>query len=70
MNLVIAQLCFFPCLVDLKTLVIKNLSEETTAETLKSAVKEAVTARVILDKETGASKRWEASGRSFTVARV
>ncbi|XP_034469161.1 nucleolin-like isoform X2 [Hippoglossus hippoglossus] len=44
--------------VDLKTLVIKNLSEKTTAETLKSAVKEAVTARVILDKETGASKRF------------
>ncbi|XP_062259547.1 nucleolin-like isoform X2 [Platichthys flesus] len=44
--------------VDLKTLVIKNLSETTTAETLKSAVKEALTARVILDKDTGASKRF------------
>ncbi|XP_060940971.1 nucleolin-like isoform X2 [Limanda limanda] len=44
--------------VDLKTLVIKNLAETTTAETLKSAVKEALTARVILDKDTGASKRF------------
>ncbi|XP_069366842.1 nucleolin-like isoform X2 [Paralichthys olivaceus] len=44
--------------VDSKTLIIKKLSEKTTAETLKSAVKGALTARVAVDKETGASKRF------------
>ncbi|XP_069366844.1 nucleolin-like isoform X4 [Paralichthys olivaceus] len=44
--------------VDSKTLIIKKLSEKTTAETLQSAVKGALTARVAVDKETGASKRF------------
>ncbi|XP_073346676.1 nucleolin-like [Pagrus major] len=40
------------------TLVVMGLAEKTSAETLKSAFEGAVSARVILDKETGASKKY------------
>lgn len=36
-----------------------GLAEKTSAETLKNAFERALSARVILDKETGVSKRWE-----------
>lgn len=41
-----------------KTLVVKHLAENTTAETLKSAFDGALSARIILDKETKVSKRY------------
>ncbi|XP_020505144.2 nucleolin [Labrus bergylta] len=44
--------------VQSKTLMVSGLAEKTTAETLKSAFDGALSARVILDKETGVSKRF------------
>ncbi|CAJ1071910.1 nucleolin-like [Xyrichtys novacula] len=44
--------------VESKTLVVFDLSKKTTAESLKSAFEEALSARVIVDKETGVSKRF------------
>ncbi|XP_074544488.1 nucleolin-like [Halichoeres trimaculatus] len=41
-----------------KTLVVKHLDENTTAETLQSAFEGALSARIILDKETKVSKRY------------
>lgn len=41
-----------------KTLIVTNLAEKTTAETLKSAFEGALSARVVVDKETGLSKRF------------
>ncbi|KAM8727789.1 nucleolin-like isoform 2-T2 [Acanthopagrus schlegelii] len=40
------------------TLIVMGLAQKTTAETLKSAFEGASSARVILDKETGASKKY------------
>ncbi|XP_056247265.1 nucleolin-like [Seriola aureovittata] len=39
-----------------KTLIVRGLAEKTTAETLKGAFEEALSARVTVDKETGVSK--------------
>ncbi|XP_071349004.1 nucleolin-like isoform X2 [Trachinotus anak] len=39
-----------------KTLIVRGLSQKTTAETLKSSFEGALSARVIMDKETGVSK--------------
>ena len=61
MKILKPELCFILCLADLKSLIIGNLSEKTTAETLKSAFEGALTARVAVDKETGASKMWVAA---------
>ncbi|XP_067330751.1 nucleolin-like [Channa argus] len=44
--------------VQLKTLIIMGLAEKTSAETLKSAFEGALSARVIVDKDTGVSKRF------------
>ncbi|XP_070775211.1 nucleolin-like [Enoplosus armatus] len=41
-----------------KTLIVMGLAEKTTAETLKSACEGALSARVILDKNTGVSKKF------------
>ncbi|XP_026168473.1 nucleolin-like isoform X2 [Mastacembelus armatus] len=41
-----------------KTLIVTNLAEKTTAETLKSAFEGALSARVTVDKDTGLSKRF------------
>ncbi|XP_035488971.2 nucleolin isoform X4 [Scophthalmus maximus] len=41
-----------------KTLIVRSLSEKTTAETLKSAFEGAVDARVAVDKGTGASRKF------------
>lgn len=41
-----------------KTLIVMGLAEKTTAETLKSAFEGAVSARVIVNKKTGVSKRF------------
>ncbi|XP_036938821.1 nucleolin-like isoform X2 [Acanthopagrus latus] len=40
------------------TLIVMGLAQKTTAETLKSAFEGASSARVILNKETGASKKY------------
>ncbi|KAM4772484.1 nucleolin isoform 2-T2 [Rhinophrynus dorsalis] len=39
-----------------KTLFVKGLSEDTTEETLKEAFDGSVTARIVMDRDTGASK--------------
>ncbi len=40
------------------TLIVMDLAEKTTAETLKEAFEGALSARVVIDKKTGVSKRW------------
>lgn len=39
-----------------KTLFVKGLSEDTTDQTLKDAFEGASAARIVTDRETGASK--------------
>ncbi|CAN9503181.1 unnamed protein product [Ophioblennius macclurei] len=41
-----------------KTLIVMNLADKTTAETLQSAFEGALSARVTMDRETGLSKRF------------
>ncbi|XP_030016652.1 nucleolin-like isoform X2 [Sphaeramia orbicularis] len=41
-----------------KTLFVKGLAEKTTAQTLKSAFEGALSAKVIVDKDTGVSKKF------------
>lgn len=51
-----------------KTLIVVGLSEKTTAEVLKSAFDGAVSARIPVDKATGASQRSVTSISDVTVA--
>ena len=49
-----------------KTLFVKGLSEDTTDQTLKDAFEGASAARIVTDRETGASK-WYVCGPSGCV---
>lgn len=50
-----------------KTLMVRNLAEETSEETLKSVFEGAIEARVTKDKETGISRGYVAKTCPFQI---